>query len=179
MGRARPARSRRRGRGHRRGATTRAPVRAVSRGASRPARRPARDPRERHRLRHRTSAAADRELQRLRGDAGVRIALDDFGRDSSTLVSIVRYPLDVLKLDRTLTLDLVERKPQLVVESIALLTDRLDVEMVAEGVEDDETCELLRAIGVRYMQGYRFGTALPAAAMAERLTTHGLLARLP
>ncbi|MBN8882102.1 MAG: GGDEF and EAL domain-containing protein [Salana multivorans] len=128
---------------------------------------------------NRTSAAADRELQRLRGDAGVRIALDDFGRDSSTLVSIVRYPLDVLKLDRTLTLDLVERKPQLVVESIALLTDRLDVEMVAEGVEEDETCELLRAIGVRYMQGYRFGTALPAAAMAERLTTHGLLARLP
>lgn len=127
----------------------------------------------------RTSEDLDRQLARLRKESGVRIALDDFGRDSSTLLSVVQYPVDVLKIDRALVQAMSLRKPQLVMQSLSLLTDNLDVQMVVEGVEDAATCEQLVRAGARYMQGFYFGEALSADQMTQRLEQHGLKARLP
>lgn len=58
----------------------------------------------------RSSDDIHRELDRLRAEHGVRIALDDFGRDSSTLLSILEYPLDVLKIDKALIRGMQARK---------------------------------------------------------------------
>ncbi len=126
----------------------------------------------------RTSEDLDRQLELLRSGWGIRIALDDFGRDSSTLLSVVQYPVDVLKVDRALVQGISLRKPQLVMQSLSLLTENLDVQMVVEGVEDADTCEQLVRTGVRYMQGFYFGEPLSADDMLRRLAEHGLKAKL-
>ncbi|MBK7821981.1 MAG: bifunctional diguanylate cyclase/phosphodiesterase [Tessaracoccus sp.] len=128
---------------------------------------------------NRASEETIQELERLRAQENVRIALDDFGRDSSTLLSLLQFPLDVLKIDKALSRGMDSPKPRMVMRSMAMLARNLDVEMVVEGVEDDETLDELIRSGVRYMQGYRFGAPLSADAMVERLTHHGLRARLP
>ncbi len=126
----------------------------------------------------RASEETMQELERLRAQGTVRIALDDFGRDSSTLLSLLQFPLDVLKIDKALSRGMDSPKPRMVMRSMAMLARNLDVEMIVEGVEDDETLDELIRSGVRYMQGYRFGAPLSADAMVERLTHHGLRARL-
>lgn len=128
---------------------------------------------------NRTSDDLNRALERLRADAGVRIALDDFGRDSSTLLSLLQYPLDVLKIDRALIRGMQTRKPQLVMLSLVRLARSLGIQMVVEGVEDENTYDELVRAGVRLLQGYRFGRPMPADQFAERLERHGLRAYLP
>ncbi|MFT4231911.1 MAG: EAL domain-containing protein, partial [Leucobacter sp.] len=125
---------------------------------------------------NRSSADLHRELQRLRS-ASVKIALDDFGRRSSTLLSLLRYPVDVLKIDRVLISDMHLPKQQEVIRSMAALARNLGVEMIVEGVEDRATCEELARVGVRLMQGHHFGEALSADEMLRRLADHGLCAR--
>ncbi len=117
-----------------------------------------------------------RELERWQTEFGIRVALDDFGRDSSTLLSMLQYPLDVLKIDKSLIRSMSSRKPQLLIRSLARLTRSLNVQMVVEGVEDDATSDELTRVGVRYMQGYRYGRPMSADRLAERLTDHGLRA---
>lgn len=126
----------------------------------------------------RSSDDIHRELDRLRAEHGVRIALDDFGRDSSTLLSILEYPLDVLKIDKALIRGMQARKPQLVMSSLALLARNLDVRMIVEGVEREATYNELVRAGVRYMQGFRFARPLTAEHLLERLSRHGLRAYL-
>ena len=128
---------------------------------------------------NRASEETNRELERLRAQTNVRIALDDFGRDSSTLLSLLQYPLDVLKIDKALSRGMDSPKPRMVMRSMAMLAQNLGVEMVVEGVEDDRTCEELVRAGVRYMQGYRFGAPLSADETAERLARHGVQALVP
>ncbi|WP_434810648.1 EAL domain-containing protein [Microbacterium sp. bgisy189] len=117
-------------------------------------------------------------LEDLRREGSIPIALDDFGQAASTLLSVVQYPFDVLKVDRALTLSLRTRKSQLVMRSLALLTRNLRVQMVVEGVETQQEYDDLVKVGVRYMQGYRFGRGIPVAEMMARLEAHGLTAYL-
>lgn len=128
---------------------------------------------------NRSSADLHRELDRLRGEYGVPIALDDFGRQSSTLLSLLQYPVDILKIDKALADDMHLSKQQTVMRSMVTLAQNLRVRMVVEGVEDDATRDELIRLGVRYMQGYRFGAALTADEMLDRIAGHGLQARLP
>lgn len=127
----------------------------------------------------RASEETMQELERLRAQGTVRIALDDFGRDSSTLLSLLQFPLDVLKIDKALSRGMDSPKPRMVMRSMAMLARNLDVEMVVEGVEDADTVDELIRSSVRYMQGYRFGAPMSADDTAERLTRHGLRALLP
>ncbi len=126
---------------------------------------------------NRSSADLHRELNRLRGESGVKIALDDFGRRSSTLLSLLQYPVDILKIDRALVEDMHLPKQQAVMGSMAALAQNLDVRMVVEGVEDEATREELLRAGVRFMQGYRFGAALSADDVLQRISEQGLRAR--
>lgn len=127
---------------------------------------------------HRSSDETHAALEQLRRDAAIKVALDDFGRDSSTLLSIVETPFDVLKIDKELTRSVVDRKSRLVMRSVSKLARSLQVQMVVEGVEGDEMYEELVQVGVRYMQGYRFGQALHAEHLSARLAEHGLRAKI-
>ncbi len=104
---------------------------------------------------------AVRILQSLR-EAGVTVAIDDFGVGYSSLCYLRQLKFDVLKIDRSFVQDL-EREPEKVAicEMILNLAQLLRFEVVAEGVETQRAKELLSAQGCRFGQGYFFARPLP------------------
>jgi diguanylate cyclase (GGDEF)-like protein len=88
---------------------------------------------------------------------GVSIALDDFGTGYSSLNYLTKLPIDVLKIDRSFVIDLMDNpKSKCIVENIINLSHQLGIEVVAEGVEDKGQVEYLRAILCDVVQGYYF-----------------------
>nr|WP_276611074.1 EAL domain-containing protein [Wenzhouxiangella sp. XN24] len=108
-------------------------------------------------------------LARLR-EIGVQIALDDFGTGYSSLVYLTQLPANILKLDRafirTLATDV---RQAAMVGAIISLGKRLDMAIVAEGVEDDAQRVLLGELGCDLMQGYLFSRPLPPKEFAALL----------
>jgi EAL domain-containing protein (putative c-di-GMP-specific phosphodiesterase class I) len=102
---------------------------------------------------------------------GVRIALDDFGTGYSSLNYLRRFPLDVLKIDRSFVDDLGEdRSAEAVATSIVSIAHSLGLQAVAEGVETETQLRFLRQIGCDQVQGYYFHKPLPVEAITELLT---------
>jgi diguanylate cyclase (GGDEF)-like protein len=101
---------------------------------------------------------------------GVRLALDDFGTGYSSLLYLRRFPFDKLKIDRSFVLS-IERASDAaaIVHAVVSLGRGLGMQVTAEGVETADQQLFLRAAGVHYMQGYRFGKAMPAAEITARL----------
>ncbi|WP_428643670.1 EAL domain-containing protein [Roseibium sp.] len=93
---------------------------------------------------------------------GVKISLDDFGTGYSSLGYLKRLPIDILKIDRSFILDL-EDDPddQAMVEAIISMAAKLDVEVVCEGAETREQCDILARLGCRLVQGYYLGEPMP------------------
>ena len=88
---------------------------------------------------------------------GVSIALDDFGTGYSSLNYLTKLPIDVLKIDRSFVIDLIEnKKSRCIVENIINLSHQLGIDVVAEGVEDLEQVEYLKDILCDIVQGYYF-----------------------
>jgi EAL domain-containing protein (putative c-di-GMP-specific phosphodiesterase class I) len=101
---------------------------------------------------------------------GVRVAIDDFGRGYSCLSSLRSLPLDTLKIDRTLihTLSTDERDRR-IVEFIINIGRTLDMQVVAEGVEEENQLRLLQAYGCDMIQGYYVSQPVPGAEYKEWL----------
>src|SRR6476619_5459313 len=70
--------------------------------------------------------------------AGVRIALDDFGTGYSALSAVSRLPIDILKIDRSITRRVTERDGQAVVSAVLAIASSLQLRSVAEGVETQQ-----------------------------------------
>ena len=88
---------------------------------------------------------------------GVSIALDDFGTGYSSLNYLTKLPIDVLKIDRSFVIDLMNNpKSKCIVENIINLSHQLGIEVVAEGVEEKSQVEYLRTILCDVVQGYYF-----------------------
>ncbi|WP_413701196.1 EAL domain-containing protein [Psychromonas sp. KJ10-10] len=86
---------------------------------------------------------------------GVNIAIDDFGSGYSSFAYLSKLPVDVLKLDKILIDDLgINTGVNDMLQSIIDLCHRLNIEVVAEGVEQQDQVELLRDYGCHYIQGY-------------------------
>jgi diguanylate cyclase (GGDEF)-like protein len=101
---------------------------------------------------------------------GVRIALDDFGTGFSSLSYLRRFPFDKIKIDRSFILELLnEKEASAVVKAITDLAAALDMETTAEGVEQAEQVEALRAFGCTNVQGYLFSRPVPAAEVLPML----------
>ena len=102
-------------------------------------------------------------LQRLRG-MGVQIALDDFGTGYSSLSYLARLPVDKLKIDQAFIKPLPEPHHEALVESIVLMAKRLNMAVVAEGIETAHQRDYLIRLGCETGQGYLFSRpATPAA----------------
>ncbi|HVR82235.1 MAG TPA: GGDEF domain-containing protein [Luteimonas sp.] len=108
-------------------------------------------------------------LQRLR-DACVEAALDDFGTGYSSLGYVHRFPLKMLKIDRSFVEPLggdMATRSSAVVGAILALAHSLGLEVVAEGIETDAQHQALLAMGCVYGQGYLFGRPQPAAYWSQ------------
>jgi diguanylate cyclase (GGDEF)-like protein len=111
-----------------------------------------------------------RELRAM----GMRIALDDFGTGYSSLSYLARYPLDVLKLDRSLVRDLTaDPHARGIATAVISMAHVLDLRVVAEGVDQQEQLSFLREQGCDELQGFLFAGALEPEEIAERLAADG------
>ena len=100
---------------------------------------------------------------------GPRIALDDFGTGYSSLNYIKQLPLDIIKVDKTFIDDIVEDDyAQAFIKLIVDLSKTIGTKIVVEGVEHKEQFELLKSLGVDYIQGYYFGKPVPANIFEEK-----------
>jgi len=94
---------------------------------------------------------------------GARIALDDFGTGYSSLAHLKDLPIDILKIDQSFIRNLcTEEKHQRIVRAIIDMAHDLDLGVVAEGVEDEESLAWLRTIGCDQAQGYHIARPMPA-----------------
>ncbi len=102
---------------------------------------------------------------------GVRLSIDDFGAGYSSLGVIEKIPASVIKLDRSFLLNQKDRERQVkIMKSIVELADNLGSQIVCEGVETDADVELMREIGARVAQGYRYAKPVSEMAFEERLS---------
>jgi EAL domain-containing protein (putative c-di-GMP-specific phosphodiesterase class I) len=112
-------------------------------------------------------ALAAERLGRLR-EAGVRIAVDDFGTGYASLAYLTTLPLDALKIDRGLLVDLVKgRRDRIVVRAMISLARELDLQVIAEGVETAEQLALLALWGCDLYQGFLGSGALDEGRLAN------------
>jgi diguanylate cyclase (GGDEF)-like protein/PAS domain S-box-containing protein len=109
-----------------------------------------------------SNAVSDRLLQ-LR-DAGIQVALDDFGTGYSSLSYLKKFDIDYLKIDRSFTRNLAPDSSDMALsEAIIVMAHKLELKVIAEGVETPEQRDLLAAAGCDYGQGYLFAKPMPAA----------------
>jgi EAL domain-containing protein (putative c-di-GMP-specific phosphodiesterase class I) len=107
-------------------------------------------------------------LEALHG-MGVALALDDFGTGYASLSHLRRFPLDVLKIDRSFVADLAETPDAAIVRSLIELGHRLDLRVVAEGVETEQQLAALRRLGCDAAQGHAVGHPLRAGEIGSWL----------
>jgi diguanylate cyclase (GGDEF)-like protein len=111
-------------------------------------------------------------LERLR-DFGVSISLDDFGTGYSSLSYLKRFPVNVLKIDKAFINDIPgDRDNVAIVRAIIALAKRLDITVVAEGVETREQLEFLGNEGCDLVQGYYFHKPAPENEITPLLASH-------
>jgi EAL domain-containing protein (putative c-di-GMP-specific phosphodiesterase class I) len=104
-------------------------------------------------------------------EAGIRLAIDDFGCGHSSLAALSKLPFDVIKIDQQFVraMESGDNQAAAIVEMILALARTLDMEVVAEGIERREEMEFMAARGCHWVQGFLYGAAIPAADFAELL----------
>ncbi|MBX7513634.1 EAL domain-containing protein [Qipengyuania sp. GH38] len=102
---------------------------------------------------------------------GVRIALDDFGTGYSSLSYLRQFPFDKIKIDQSFVRDLAQQgnNAHAVIRAITTLADALSMETLAEGVEDEQQCRILREEGCGSIQGYLLSRPVRADVVQEML----------
>ena len=105
-------------------------------------------------------------------NAGAKLAVDDFGTGYSSLSYLQRFPLDYLKIDKAFV-DGIESDTVSsgLVDQVIRIANLLDMEIIAEGVEQPYQAEYLKAHGVHFAQGWFFGRPMPAAKFEHFVRT--------
>ena len=120
--------------------------------------------------------AASVALVNLHGlrELGVRIAMDDFGTGFSSLAYLMRFPFDLLKIDRAFVLELMARDDaRALVRTIVEMARALGMGTIAEGVEDGAQLEVLRHAGCEAIQGFLIARPMPLAQLQHWLVQWG------
>jgi EAL domain-containing protein (putative c-di-GMP-specific phosphodiesterase class I) len=125
------------------------------------------------------------KLEQLKA-LGVRLAIDDFGTGYSSLSYLQQFPIDILKIDQSFVSSAgTEVDNWTLAQAIVQLGKTLNLQTVAEGVEDATQCTAMRRMGCDSGQGYLFARPLDTAAVSALLnernsmvpdTTHSLRA---
>ncbi len=112
----------------------------------------------------------DQAFQKLRelSELGFSIVLDDFGTGYSSLTYLHRWPVDGLKIDTSFVSDFSENpNSRIMVQSILSLGERLEINIVPEGIENELTRSSLKEEGCHYGQGYFLGKPMSPQALEE------------
>jgi C_GCAxxG_C_C family probable redox protein len=103
-------------------------------------------------------------------EEGFTLLMDDFGSGYSSLNVLLETPFDVIKLDRKFIENMmVSNKGRLILEQVVLMANKLELGILAEGVETKEQVELLRSIGCDQVQGFYYAKPMPEDAFFELL----------
>jgi len=107
-------------------------------------------------------------------DIGLRLAIDDFGTGYSCLSYLRRFPLDVLKIDRSFVSDLdTSEDAQAICGAILSIAHRLSLDAVAEGIESEQQLAFLTKQGCQFGQGYYFSRPIEPQAIAALMVDRG------
>jgi len=118
-----------------------------------------------------------KELLKQLTAMGIRLSIDDFGTGHSSLAYLRRLPISEIKIDRSFVRHLaVDDGDAAIVRATIELSHSLDLKVVAEGVEDARSLELLRELGCDGAQGYHLARPAPAADLNDLLRAHGCAA---
>jgi diguanylate cyclase (GGDEF)-like protein len=110
-------------------------------------------------------ATVTADIQRL-ANSGVHIAIDDFGTGYASLTYLQRFPVSVVKIDRSFVAGLGQNpRDDAIVRAVVTLGSSLDMTVVAEGVETEAQVESLRAAGCSHAQGFLFSRPMPKHAL--------------
>jgi PAS domain S-box-containing protein len=105
---------------------------------------------------------------------GVRLSIDDFGTGYSSLCRLQKFPVDILKIDRTFISGMEhDHETQEIVRIILMLAHSLGMKVVAEGIEREEHVAMLKDLGCELGQGYLFSKPADATSMEQLLAMHG------
>lgn len=125
------------------------------------------------------SEAALRDFRAVQA-LGVRIVFDDFGTGYGSLSYLRSFPLDGIKIDRSFVAGAQQRsEDSAIVSCTVTLAHQLGMSVIAEGIEDETTASLLRAMGCHEGQGYLFGKPMPASDLDRVLARVAEPAREP
>lgn len=117
--------------------------------------------------------ATTETLARLQA-LGIRLTIDDFGTGYSSLLYLKRFPVGMLKIDRSFINGLGrDRDDEVIVEAVVGVSRALGIELIAEGVETVHQAERLRALGCDRLQGYLFSPARDAEEVRQMLSRQG------
>ena len=118
--------------------------------------------------------SATATLTGLKG-LGVKIAVDDFGTGYSSLTHLVKFPLDILKIDKSFT-DRVGsgHGGEVMVHAVVDLAHTLGLTAIAEGVEEAEQAQALEDLGCHLAQGFLYSQPIPASNLAALLTAQAV-----
>ncbi len=111
------------------------------------------------------------EIKRM----GVRLSIDDFGTGYSSLSYLKRFPLDILKIDRSFVTDLgTESDNGEIARAIIAMAHALNLEVVAEGVENRQQFDFMRDFQCNYIQGYFFSKPVSGEDLVKLLSSKAL-----
>jgi diguanylate cyclase (GGDEF)-like protein len=114
------------------------------------------------------AASALRVLRALK-DLGVTLAIDDFGTGYSSLSHLQRFPLDILKIDRSFVEELgIDRGGAEIVAAVVKLAHALGLRVIAEGVETERQLDALVRLDCDFAQGYLFSRPVPADELVQK-----------
>ena len=101
---------------------------------------------------------------------GLHLAIDDFGTGYSSLSALQQFPISTLKIDRSFVRDVaIDRDDAAIVDAIIQMAHSLQLEVVAEGVENEQQLDFLRKHDCDYAQGHLFGDPITADEFAALL----------
>jgi len=98
---------------------------------------------------------------------GFKLALDDFGSGYTSIIQLIDYPIDIIKIDKSM-IDRIEDKGNVIVSSLTTVCQANGYSVTAEGVERKEQADILKKIGVNTIQGYYYCKPMSLDGLYEK-----------